>query len=285
MGLRRLALILKSVLFIVSVMIATAPAAAEPVRCWLKGFDGTQAIASPLLEWTGSRDELKMEWGTYSSNLRGLNFLPFKYGCSSGKWATDEALFAREINSEGAVSVREVSWTPKGWTKPAPDPNALIVDSNSNSIRPSSKRPQVSAPDTSANTKASAGEAAREKARAAREADYQARFAKYEQDLAEQQRKAAEFEAAKQRMAVDKAAQAERVKAVQDAYQKQLAAHQAEVEAANKARAEYEANLRAMENAATDTCKRVEMRRSFNLRTSRYEMMPVCLDAKPVTAE
>lgn len=269
MGLRRSALILKSVLFVVAVMIATAPAAAEPVRCWLKSFDGSQAIASPVLDWKGSRDELEMEWGTYSSNLRGLNFTAIKYGCSSIKGATDDAQLAREINSDGPVSIREVRWTPKGWIKPAPDPNALTVVSDS----------------SSANTTAGTGEATREKARAAREADYQAKVSKYEQELAEQQRKVAQFEAANQRMAADKAAQAERLKAVQDVYQKQLAAHRAEVASANNARAEYEAKLRAMGNAATDTCERVEMRRSFNLRTSRYEMMPVCLDAKAVTAE
>lgn len=87
---------------------------------------------------------------------------------------------------------------------------------------------------------------AREQARAEREAEYQAKVAEYERLQAERERQIAEIEAAKKQMAEQQAAQAARAQAVQEQYQQQMAAHQAQVDAANRAQAEYEAQLRAM---------------------------------------
>lgn len=88
--------------------------------------------------------------------------------------------------------------------------------------------------------------AARDEAREAREAEYQAKVREYERLQAEREQQIAEIEAAKKEMAEQQAAQVARAQAVQEHYQQQMAAHQAQVDAANRARAEYEAQLSAM---------------------------------------
>lgn len=106
----------------------------------------------------------------------------------------------------------------------------------------------VTKPETLRDTSIERGsvQAARDEARAARDTEYQAKVREYERLQAERQQKIAEIEAAKKQMAEQQAAQAARAQAVQEQYQQEMAAHQTQVDAANRARAEYEAQLSAM---------------------------------------